>query len=376
MIYSDAKPRFSAIAAGTVCLDIFPGLASVKVTDFERDFMPGRVVETDATVFSTGGSVSNTGLALVRLGVKTRLIGKIGRDPFGEIVSDFYRKSGESLTDGLQTDPDLMTSHSFVISPSGEDRRFIHHPGANDAFKAEDIPDKDLSCAGILHFGYPQAMRSMMVDDSRELEKIYRNAKKYDVTTSMDTAMVDRARLSGQIDWRGVFRRTLPSVDLFLPSFEEILFMLDRERFESARFGRDLIESADDGLLDTLSAELLDMGAAIVMIKLGHRGLYLRTASRDRLTRMGRAVPESLDLWENRILKQPAFKVKIAGTTGAGDTCIAGFIAAFLRGLPPEDAAKVASAAAASCCEKPDALSGVQSWDQICERINQGWETL
>ena len=126
MIYSDAKPRFSAIAAGTVCLDIFPGLASVKVTDFERDFMPGRVVETDATVFSTGGSVSNTGLALVRLGVKTRLIGKIGRDPFGEIVSDFYRKSGESLTDGLQTDPDLMTSHSFVISPSGEDRRFIH----------------------------------------------------------------------------------------------------------------------------------------------------------------------------------------------------------------------------------------------------------
>ncbi|HLL78697.1 MAG TPA: hypothetical protein VKT25_04315 [Ktedonobacteraceae bacterium] len=46
-------------------------------------FRPGQTIEAGPTVFSTGGSVSNTGLALHKLGVATRLMAKIGTDLFG-----------------------------------------------------------------------------------------------------------------------------------------------------------------------------------------------------------------------------------------------------------------------------------------------------
>ena len=371
-----ATPRYAAIVAGLVCLDIFPGLTLIEPEAFDRNFIPGRVIEAGPTVMATGGAVSNTGLALARQDVETRLIGKIGKDPIGEIVKGLYLQQGPHLADGLITDPQLMTGHSFVINPNGQERRFLYHSGANDSFRYADIAEEDFSHYGIFHFGYPSAMRDMMIREGEQLELLYRNVKQTGITTSLDTAMVDPSRLSGQTDWRSIFRKTLPFVDLFLPSFEEILYMLNQDRFEMYPSSDELLDSADDTLLHDLSQELLDMGTAIVMIKMGHRGLYLRTASKSRLENMGRAMPADLSACADLVLVQPSYKVNVKGTTGAGDACIAGFLAALLRDLSPQDSAKAANAVAATCCEKADALSGIQNWEQICRRINQGWETL
>ena len=76
------------------------------------------------------------------------------------------------------------------------------------------------------------------------------------------------------------------------------------------------------------------------MLKLGYRGLYLRTAKIDRLNRLGRAAPSNLAAWEDLMIYQPSYKVSVAGTTGAGDACIAGLLAAFLRDTSPDDAVK------------------------------------
>ena len=371
-----ASPRCAAIVAGLVCLDIFPGLNFIESEAFDRNFIPGRVIEAGPTVMATGGAVSNTGLALARQGVETRLIGKIGQDPIGEIVKGLYLQQGQHLADGLIVDPQLMTGHSFVINPNGQERRFISHSGANNSFRYADIAEEDFSRYGIFHFGYPSAMRDMMIREGEQLELLYRKVKQTGITTSLDTAMVDPSRLSGQTDWRSIFKKTLPFVDLFLPSFEEILYMLNQDRFEMVHSSEELLNSADDTLLHDLSQELLDMGTAIVMIKMGHRGLYLRTASKSRLENMGRAMPANLSAWADLVLIQPSYKVNVKGTTGAGDACIAGFLAALLRDLSPQDSAKAANAVAATCCEEADALSGIQNWEQICRRINQGWETL
>jgi len=44
-----------------------------------------------AATVSTGGAVSNTGIALHRLGVPTRLMGKVGDDILGRAIPDVLR---------------------------------------------------------------------------------------------------------------------------------------------------------------------------------------------------------------------------------------------------------------------------------------------
>ena len=67
----------AAVVAGHICLDIIPLLES------EVAFSPGQLVEIGPAILSTGGPVSNTGLALHRLGIDARLMGKIADDQIG-----------------------------------------------------------------------------------------------------------------------------------------------------------------------------------------------------------------------------------------------------------------------------------------------------
>ena len=86
--------------------------------------------------------------------------------------------------------------------------------------------------------------------------------------------------------------------------------------------------------------------------------------------------PEQPNTWQDIEQIVPAFEVQTTGTTGAGDCAIAGFIAAFLKGFPPKATLEFAAAVAAFCVEKPDAVSGVPSWDKVITRLQTDWPTL
>lgn len=373
-MFRNNPPRYSAIAAGLVCLDIIPGMANIDGPDFDRQFKPGRLIETDETILSTGGSVSNTGLAMHHLGINTRLICRIGNDSFAEILKDLYRRIDERLLETLIIDPDHMTGHAYVINPKNQDRRFLHHPGASDYFSSDDIDESVLKTAGLFHFGYPPMIRTMIENDGSELVKLYKKVKNFGLTTSMDMCVPDPSRSSGRADWIKILQQTLPFVDLFLPSFEEILYMLDKPLYEKMSAAGDLIAQADDKLLSDLSQQLLDMGCKIILIKIGYRGVFLRTSDENHLSTMGIVRPSNLSDWAGRSLIQPSYEVIVKGTCGSGDCCIAGFLSSLLRDLSPEDALKMAVGAGASCCEKPDAFSGLMTWDEICDRIDSGWK--
>lgn len=366
-----------AVVAGHICLDIQPDLSGSEKEPFDNIFLPGRLVAAGPVICSTGGAVSNTGLALDKLGIASRLVGKIGEDLFGQAIHQIVEARGHGLADGMIVDSAASTSYSIIINYPGVDRIFVHYPGANDTFEAGDVPYTLLDQARVFHFGYPPIMRDLYINDGAQLKEIFLRAKHTGVTTSLDMAFPDPSSEAGRVDWRVILEGTLPQVDIFLPSVEEILFMLHGDTYQEmshSASGSDLLALVTPQMLSDLARELIDMGVKIVGLKLGDRGMYLRTAGRDIIELIGRARPSDLEAWAGLELWAPCFKVAVAGTTGSGDATIAGFLAGLLRDHPIEQTLIMATAVGACNVEAADALSGICTWEETSIRVANGWE--
>jgi sugar/nucleoside kinase (ribokinase family) len=139
----------------------------------------------------------------------------------------------------------------------------------------------------------------------------------------------------------------------------------------------DLLPQVTSEILTSISDELLNMGVAIVGIKLGEYGLYVRTSPNpERLRAMNgwASSEETIVSWTGRELVAPCFQVLVAGTTGAGDCTIAGLLASFAQEEPIERALLAAVGVGACNAERADAVSGIRPWDEIQRRIEGGWE--
>ncbi|MEI7435264.1 MAG: carbohydrate kinase family protein [bacterium] len=357
------------VVAGHVCLDIIPTFPDCAGTLAET-LVPGKLVNVGPAVMGTGGAVSNVGLALHRLGVTPRLMGKVGRDAFGGIVLEMLGRRDDALTGSMIVADDVATSYTVVINPPGADRIFLHCPGANDAFGADDVHSGAIAGVRLFHFGYPPLMYRMYADGGVELASMFRRVQALGVVTSLDLARPDPASPAGRADWRAILTRALPHVDIFEPSLEEILYMLDRPAYDRLLAG----QPPDSAQLRRTTDELLAMGAAIVALKLGDQGLLLRTTSDAvRLESLTRVLRLDAGQWRDRELLAPCFVVQVVGTTGSGDATIAGLLAALLRGEAPEEAVTAAVAVGACSIEQADATSGIPAWDQIQTRISSGW---
>ena len=371
----DVPEPIEAIVAGHICLDIIPTLKGNTIT-----FAPGRLIEAGRAVLATGGPVSNTGLALHKLGVRTRLMGKVGNDLFGQAILQVIRGYEPELATGMVVAPGEESSYSVIISPPGTDRVIIHAPGCNDTFQASDVYYDLLKNARLFHFGYPPLMANMYRNDGKELVALFQQAKATGVTTSLDLSLPEAESLAGRANWRTILAATLPYVDIFLPSIEELLLLLHRplfEKFTAEAKGGSIIEYIQPDVVSLLGKSLLDMGVSIVGIKMGHRGLYVCTADAVTLAQMGHARPPvKFANWVSRELWSPCFATRVVGTTGSGDATIAGFLMGFLKGMTPEATLATACAVGACSVEAADALSGVRSWPETLERIANGWPRL
>jgi len=367
--------ELNIVAAGHVCLDIIPTFLRGAAT-LDAVMQPGKLVDMGPAVLSTGGSVSNTGLALKRLGLPVRLMGKVGADSFGTVVSDIFRRLDESLVKTMIVDPAVATSYTVVINPPGIDRVFLHCPGANDTFVADDVTPQLLEGMDLFHFGYPPLMKAFYSDAS-ELARLFKKVKACGLATSLDMALPDPQSPAGQADWPVILRQALPFVDIFAPSIDEIVYMLHREQ------GLKVRAKAAEGLpmgglieadVHALAGELLSLGVAVVMLKLGSQGAYLRvTADEARLAACGCFTPEACGAWAGAEFFAPCFDAKVVGTTGSGDCTVAGLLAGIAKRFGPAESVRSAVAVGSASVEQPDATSGVPSWETLDARVRAGW---
>lgn len=346
------------VVAGHICLDVTPRLASAAA------LAPGALVEAGPAAFSAGGAVANVGLTLARLGFAATLVGLAGDDQFGAILQEELEVSAAAsdVSVELTLTTAGSTSYSIVIAQPGRDRCFLHHPGCNDAFEPEHLQTQRWLQAELLHFGYPSLMQGLYRDKGAGLAAEFSRLRSAGVVVSLDMAMPDPHGESGKVDWREFMRTVLPHVDLFLPSWDEIWYMHYPDR-----------DPADLTLerLASVATDLLALGPAVVGLKLGERGLYLRSASSDRVARAGRrGLPAG---WADRELLSPNMSVNAQGTTGAGDATIAGLLAAASDELPLDAVATFASAVGACSVEGSGAVGGIVSRQQTAKRVGAGW---
>lgn len=281
----------------------------------------GKLVQVEAITLSLGGCASNTGTGLARMGVSTAVIGKVGRDSFGDYIEQTLRQEGID-TRGVIRDETVHTSATMVlVEPDGE-RRFIHYVGANAALREEDIPRDVVAEAKILHIGGALLLPGL---DGEPMARLLAWAQAQGLVTSLDTVWDAQGR------WLDVLQPCFPYVDYFLPSIAEAQEITGyTEPREIAHF-------------------LLSRGVRVVGLKMGEKGCYVCTEAEE---------------WY-----LPAYPVAAVDATGAGDAYVAGFLAGILQGWDLKRTAQLANAAGACCVTSLGATTGMRSLAETLEIV-------
>lgn len=364
------------IAAGHICLDITPVFPDKGAESVAEILQPGKLIEMGTADVHTGGAVANTGLGMKLLGADVSLMGKIGEDAFGDMVLSILGKYGAD--EGMILSPKESTSYSVVLAIPGIDRIFLHNPGANHTFRAEDIPFDALRDASLFHFGYPPLMRSMYENNGEGLLAIFKKAKQAGCATSLDMAAIDADSEAGRADWKQILKMVIPYVDFFVPSVEELCFMLDRRRFtewQKRANGKDVTEVIDwENDVRPLANACMEYGAKVLLLKCGTSGMYYRTAGEEKIKELENITGLRTADWAGREGFEKSYvPEKVLSGTGAGDTSIAAFLTAMLEGDSLTDCMHLAAAAGASCVEAYDALSGLKPLEELRKKIAAGW---
>ena len=101
-----------------------------------------------------GGAPANFLAAMTKFGAKTALMGKVGTDAFGKLLTGTLEKAGIE-TRGLIATDDVFTTLAFVTFDEHGDREFSfsRKPGADTCISFEELDLSLIDEAKVFHFG-------------------------------------------------------------------------------------------------------------------------------------------------------------------------------------------------------------------------------
>jgi ribokinase len=279
---------------------------------------PGETVLGKAFQMIPGGKGANQACAAGRLAssVLVRMVGRVGYDLFADHLKASLAASGVDVS-GVSAVRNEPTGVALIGVDADGQNSIIVASGANGAFPAADVEGSRTS---------------------------FRNARYalFQLETPLDTvaAALKLARREGAktildpAPAQALSHELLALVDILTPNESEARILLGRPA------GRVLVEEAP-----SLAREVLAMGPAAVILKLGEHGcLYV-----DR----------------NAEIHAPGFRVDARDTTAAGDTFNAGLAIALSEGQSLPDALRFANAAAAISVTRTGAQVSIPSRSEV-----------
>jgi sugar/nucleoside kinase (ribokinase family) len=303
--------------AEVACLGIL--VADVLARPVDKFPERGRLVLVDRMELHTGGCAGNTAIGLSRIGVSASVIGKVGRDGFGDFYLGVMQREGVESS-GIARDDSANTSSTMVMVHGDGERSFIHYLGANGTLRAADVNLDRAAGAKVLHVAGAFLMPAF---DGEPTARILREARQRGLITSLDTAWDGSGR------WMKTIAPCLEHLDYFLPSIEEARMIVG------------------GGSPEEIADAFLARGVGVVALKMGEGGCY--AASRTERVRM------------------PAFAVKAIDATGAGDAFAAGFLAGVVKGWNLRVTARFANAVGALCTLAIGTTAGIRSMEETLE---------
>lgn len=222
------------------------------------------------------------------LGSKVCFVGMIGRDSFGSLVRSSLEERGVDTS--FLVEGDTPTGATICMS-YGEDRANLTYQGAMDVMGFDDIDLSVFDKVRHIHLS-SLFMQSGML---RDVHKILDLAAAKGVTVSLDTQWDPVEK------WALDYKTVLPKVTVFMPNEKELQALTGKSNLEDA------------------IAEVQPYLGNAMLLKCGSDGSILirKDGSRNVL---------------------PAFlNSNVVDAIGAGDSCNAGFVSAFVKGLPLEE---------------------------------------
>jgi len=365
--------RYDAVIAGYTCVDLIPDFKKTQsVTSISNFFIPGKLIEIDGINFVLGGVVANTGLAMKKFNKKVFLNGLVGEDFIGKIAIEWLNKY--NLSDGMKTTNKAGTAFSIVIAPQGIDRIFLESPGCNQIFDAGYINFDGISQSRLFHFGYPPLLKQFYLNNGSQMLDMFSKVKKMGVVTSLDFSLPDPESESGKIEWPEIIQKILPYTDIFVPSMEEVLqIMQPREYAEilSSSVSADVINQVLVNTIREIGKRFIDSGVKILLIKAGQWGAYLLTGDVSSISEKGGLNLEKgkwnhCELWCNAYKADP---LKIKNSSGSGDTSVAAFLSAIIDGENPESAVKYAAMAGRNNLYCTNLYDDLSNWQEMTKEI-------
>jgi len=242
-----------------------------------------------------GGNGGIFAVAASNLGLRTAVVGKVGRDFFGDWLVERFGEYGVG-TELVRRGAKGTSSTVAIVNPEGE-RAFLHYMGANAMLSASDM--KDVPKCRWFHMSSVFLLPGLTV---KGMEGALARAKKQGAVTSLDVAWDPTGR------WE--LGDCLRNVDYFVPNLDE---------------GRAITGKKD---VHEVGAELRRMGARNVIIKMGHEGSFF--------------TGDGCEAFSAR-----SFEVEAVDSTGAGDVFDAALAYAVLNGMELKQAVMLANAAGA-----------------------------
>lgn len=280
----------------TILGDINADIITYPIQKYPEE---GKQIIVPKIDLSTGGCACNLAIACARLGVKTRLIGKVGNDVLGNYLLDTLKKVGVDTK--IKIDEKENTGITIATGFKNMSRSFITFKGANNTLSEKDFDLEDIKGKIFVITGF-----NLLNSLRNGVKKLFEYAQSKGMKTALDPNWDPDGWTKERIE---EIYGLLKVTDWFFPDIDEAreISFTDREMLAITK--------------------LLMFGPKTVCLKMGERGCLLGTK-------------ESIKLVN-------PFSVKPINTTGAGDVFLAGFIKSYLSGKPLEDVVMFSNAAAA-----------------------------
>ena len=301
-----------ALVIGSLNMDM-----TVKVEELPK---LGETIFGNDFYESCGGKGANQAVAVSKLGMKTEMIGMVGKDSQGEKLIQNLNKYGIISDNVIKSDE--LTGRAIITVDKKGDNNIIVIPGSNFKITKEHIQAKQ------------------------------------DVIASSDVVILQNEILSETVEFSLLKAKELGKITIFNPAparklsgevFKNTDYLILNETEMEEIFE---IKFNDEEYTEKISIKKKEYGIKNIILTLGDKGSILFSE-------------------DNNIKKYDVYKVKAVDTTAAGDSFIGAFTMKICESGNSDEAIKYATAVSAIVVTRQGAQDSIPTREEIEKFIEE-----